>query len=189
VWERIHQQTCSKPIFLNYLMSSFGQNNYVLVFFLVFTSWNCHVVCRKLPEALLSERHEKWMAQHGKVYKDATEREKRFQIFKNNLQFIESFNAAGDKSFNLSINRFADLHNEEFKALLINGQKKEHSVWSPTETSFRYDSVTKIPATVDWRKKGAVTPIKDQGTCRKILFSTFVISIIFHWWSIKKFLI
>ncbi|WVZ01849.1 hypothetical protein V8G54_022655, partial [Vigna mungo] len=110
---------------------------------------------RRLPEALLSEKHEKWMAHHGRVYKDSVEREKRFQIFKNNLQVIESFNAAGDKPFNLSINRFADLHNEEFKALLINGQKKEHSIWTATETSFRYDSVTEIPATMDCRKRGS----------------------------------
>uniref|UniRef100_A0A0R0H4M2 Peptidase C1A papain C-terminal domain-containing protein n=1 Tax=Glycine max TaxID=3847 RepID=A0A0R0H4M2_SOYBN len=47
--------------------------------------------------------------------------EKRFQIFKNNVQFIESFNVAGDKPFNIRINQFPDLHDEEFKALLING--------------------------------------------------------------------
>jgi len=111
------------------------------------------------------------MTQYGKVYKDDAEKEKRLQIFKNNVQFIESFNAAGDKPFNLSINKFADLHNEEFKALLTNAQRKEGRVWSAAETSFKYDSVTKIPATMNWRKRGAVTPIKDQGTCRKILFS------------------
>ena len=159
-------------------MSSFSQNNYVLVLFLVFTLWTCYVMSRRLPEASSPERHEKWVIRYGKVYKDAAEKEKRFQIFKNNVQFIESFNAAGDKPFNLSINKFADLHNEEFKALLTNGQRKEkQSVWKATETSFRYDSVTKIPATVDWRKRGVVTPIKDQGTCRKILFSTFISSI------------
>jgi len=160
------------------MMSSFSQNNSILVLLLVFTLWTCHAVSRRLPEAFLSERHEKWMAQYGKVYKDAAEKDKRFQIFNNNLQFIESFNAAADKPFNLSINQFADLHTEEFKALLINGQKKERSVLTATETSFMYDSVTKIPATVDWRKRGAVTPIKDQGICRKILFS--ISSIIFY---------
>ncbi|CAJ1978782.1 unnamed protein product [Sphenostylis stenocarpa] len=119
------------------------------------------------------EKHEKWMAQYGKAYKDAAEKEKRFQIFKNNVQFIESFNAAGDKPFNLSINQFADLHNEEFKALLINGQKKARSMGTATVTSFKYDSVTQIPETMDWRKRGAVTPIKDQGTCRSCwAFST-----------------
>ncbi|CAJ1978780.1 unnamed protein product [Sphenostylis stenocarpa] len=146
-------------------MSSFSQNNYVLVLFLVFTVWTCEVMSRRLPEATSSERHEKWMAQYGKVYKDAAEKEKRFQIFKNNAQFIESFNAAEDKSFNLSINQFADLHNDEFKALFLNGQKKVHRVGTVIETSFRYENVTKVPASMDWRKRGAVTPIKNQGRC------------------------
>ncbi|RDY05171.1 Senescence-specific cysteine protease SAG39 [Mucuna pruriens] len=142
-------------------MSSFSQNHYILVLFLL-TAWTSHATSRRL---ITSERHEKWMTQYAKVYKDNTEKEKRFQIFKNNVQFIESFNAAGDKPFNLSINQFADLHNDEFKALLINGQKKAYRVGTVTETSFRYDTVTKIPATMDWRKRGAVTPIKDQGRC------------------------
>jgi len=82
------------------------------------------------------------MAQYGKVYEDAAEMEKRFQIFKNNVQFIESFNVAGDKPFNIRINQFPDLHDEEFKALLINGQRKVSGVETATEeTSFRYGSV------------------------------------------------
>ena len=125
-----------------------------------------HVMCRRLFEASTSERHEKWMAQYGKSYKDVAEKGKRFQIFKDNVEFIESFNAAGNTPFKLSINRFADLSDDEFKASL-NGQKKKHGLGTVTEleTSFRHDNVTAIPATMDWRKRGAVTPIKDQGKC------------------------
>ncbi|KAG5119214.1 hypothetical protein JHK82_033634 [Glycine max] len=104
----------------------------------------CGRQCRSKSrlEACTSERHEKWMAQYGKVYEDAAEMEKRFQIFKNNVQFIESFNVAGDKPFNIRINQFPDLHDEEFKALLINGQRKVSGVETATEeTSFRYGSV------------------------------------------------
>ncbi|GMI86763.1 senescence-associated gene 12 [Hibiscus trionum] len=32
-------------------------------------------------------------------------------------------------------------------------------------TTFIYENVTALPSTVDWTKKGAVTPIKDQGQC------------------------
>ncbi|KAK7262620.1 hypothetical protein RJT34_30195 [Clitoria ternatea] len=144
-------------------MSLISQNQYVSVLFLIIlTIWTSQAVSRRL---LSTERHEKWMVQYGKIYKDAAEKEKRFQIFKNNVEFIESFNAVGDKPFNLSINQFADLHNDEFKALLINGQKKVPNMGT-RETPFRYENVTDIPATMDWRKRGAVTPIKDQGSCR-----------------------
>jgi C1A family cysteine protease len=119
----------------------------------------------RVLEPLSSNKHEKWMAQFGKSYKDDAEKEKRFQIFNNNVEFIELFNAAGDKPFNLSINHFADLTNEEFKASL-NGKKKLHN--NGTEMrSFMYHNVTSVPATMDWRKRGAVTPIKHQGTCGK----------------------
>jgi C1A family cysteine protease len=35
-------------------------------------------------------------------------------------------------------------------------------------TSFKYENVTVVPATMDWRKKGVITPIKDQGQCGKL---------------------
>ncbi|KAE8691595.1 Vignain [Hibiscus syriacus] len=33
------------------------------------------------------------------------------------------------------------------------------------QTSFRYENVTSLPASIDWRKRGAVTPIKNQAQC------------------------
>ncbi|KAJ7948418.1 Senescence-specific cysteine protease [Quillaja saponaria] len=149
-------------------MSFIGQRQCVLaIFFLIFTVWTCEqVLSRKLNEASLSERHEQWMTKYGKVYSDAAEKEKRFDIFKNNVEFIESFNAAGNQAYKLSINKFADQTNQEFVASR-NGYKKLSGLRTATETttSFKYENVTAIPATIDWRKKGAVTPIKNQGQC------------------------
>ncbi|KAG2397054.1 hypothetical protein LR48_Vigan08g086400 [Vigna angularis] len=119
------------------------------------------VMSRKLHETSLREGHEQWMVRYGRVYEDAAEKEKRFQIFKDNVEFIESSNAAGNKPYQLGVNHFADLTLEEFKAL-------RKGLKSPREfstTPFKYEHVTAIPQAVDWRTEGAVTPVKDQGDC------------------------
>ncbi|KAA8524261.1 hypothetical protein F0562_010684 [Nyssa sinensis] len=121
-----------------------------------------HASSRSLHEASMYERHQQWMARYGRVYKDADEMEKRFTIFKENVEHIESFNKAMNKPYKLGVNEFADLTNEEFIA--SRNRFKSH-VCSPATTSFKYENVTTVPSTMDWRKKGAVTPIKDQGQC------------------------
>jgi C1A family cysteine protease len=94
------------------------------------------------------------------VYKDAAEKEHRFRIFKDNVEYIDSVNRAGDHKYRLGINQFTDLTNEEFKAR--NGFKPKPRT---ATTTFRYADVSAAPASMDWRTKGAVTPIKDQGQC------------------------
>ncbi|KAF8783554.1 hypothetical protein HU200_000541 [Digitaria exilis] len=94
-------------------------------------------------DSAMVARHEQWMAQYSRVYKDATEKAQRFEVFKANVKFIESFNAAENRKFWLGVNQFADLTNEEFRA-------------TKTNKGFKPSSV---------KDQGAVTPIKDQGQC------------------------
>ena len=118
---------------------------------------------RTLQESSMKERHEQWMLQYGKVYKDIQEKEKHFNIFKLNVEYIEGFNSAGTKPYKLGINQFADLTNEEFSS---RNRFKGHMCSSITRTSsFKYENVTDLPSSVDWRQQGAVTPIKNQGQC------------------------
>ncbi|KAI9093170.1 hypothetical protein K1719_027184 [Acacia pycnantha] len=119
---------------------------------------------RTLQDASMQERHEEWMARYGKVYEDPQEKEKRLNIFKQNVEYIESSNSAGTKPYKLDINQFADLTNEEFTA--SRNRFKGHMCPSIERTpSFKYGNVTDVPSSVDWRKQGAVTPIKNQGNC------------------------
>ena len=110
-------------------------------------------------------KHERWMAQYNRVYMNDVEKAQRFEVFKANVKFIESFNAAGNRKFWLGINQFADLTNAEFRATKTNKGFKPSPVKVPT--GFRYENVSidALPASIDWRTKGAVTPIKDQGQC------------------------
>ena len=129
---------------------------------LVLAMWASQAHCRPLNEVSTLERHEQWMARYGRTYKDDTEKETRFQIFNKNVEFIESFNKAGKNPYKLGLNEFADQTNEEFRASR-NGYKRSSNV--PRSTLFNYENVTAVPSSLDWRKKGAVTPVKDQGQC------------------------
>ena len=121
---------------------------------------------RELGDAAMVERHEQWMVKYNRAYKDDTEKAQRFEVFKANIAFIESFNA-GNHKFWLGVNQFTDLTNDEFRASKTNKGLKRSS--SRAQTGFRYNNVSTdaLPAAVDWRTKGAVTPIKDQGQCGK----------------------
>ncbi|KAF7103022.1 hypothetical protein CFC21_104061 [Triticum aestivum] len=105
-----------------------------------------------------------FLCSSASVYKDAVEKAHRFDVFKANVRFIESFNAEKQK-FYLGVNQFTDLTNEDFKATKANKGYKPRFKRVPT--GFRYENVSldALLTTIDWRTIGAVTPIKDQGQC------------------------
>ncbi|CAL5342719.1 unnamed protein product [Camellia sinensis] len=145
-------------------MDSKNQQLYRSIFFallFILGTLASQAASRSLQEESMYERHEQWMTSFGRVYKDTAEKEERFKIFKANVEMIDSFNKASNKPYKLGVNQFADLTNEEFK---LRNRFKSH-VCTVAKRLFKYENVTAVPATMDWRKKGAVTPVKDQGQC------------------------
>ncbi|KAJ8761791.1 hypothetical protein K2173_004603 [Erythroxylum novogranatense] len=98
---------------------------------------------------------------------DLGEKEKRFEIFKDNLRFIDEHNSV-EWSYRVGLNRFADLTNEEYRARYL-GTRMEmrNRTLGSRGPSMRYLHAVgdELPAEVDWRAKGAVVPVKDQGQC------------------------
>ncbi|RWR83321.1 senescence-specific cysteine protease SAG39-like protein [Cinnamomum micranthum f. kanehirae] len=132
--------------------------------FFILAFWAYQGLGRKILEtSSMSQIHEQWMAKYGRVYKDVAEKEQRFKIFKDNVEFIENFNNAGDRPYKLSINEFADQTNEEFRANHNGYRRPSHASVKPTP--FMYQNVTQVPPTKDWRNEGAVTDVKHQQTC------------------------
>ncbi|KAF8029332.1 hypothetical protein BT93_E1887 [Corymbia citriodora subsp. variegata] len=123
-------------------------------------------LCRPLEEEHLLKQHEEWMAIHGRVYKDAADRAKRYEIFKENVKRINAFNNGKDVGYKLAVNKFTDLTNEEFRASHTGYKRRPTGVLSfGGAKPFQYANFTAIPAALDWRTKKAVTPVKDQGGC------------------------
>lgn len=90
-------------------------------------------------------------------YESLEELETRFSIFKQNLATIHSHNEL--HSFKLAVNQFADLTLEEFRARM--GLNRVQSYQCKPFSNVQYA----VPDSIDWREKGAVTPVKDQGQC------------------------
>ncbi|KAL5841483.1 hypothetical protein ACOSQ3_012086 [Xanthoceras sorbifolium] len=145
------------------MASIFLEKKLLFTVVLVLGIWVSQSWSRSLYEATMNEKHEIWMTRHGRVYKDSAEKEKRFKIFKDNVEYIESVNRAENRAYKLGINKFTDQTNEEFQASR-NGYKRIFNSRSSHTTSFKYENVT-APTSMDWRKNGAVTAIKDQGQC------------------------
>jgi cathepsin L len=105
---------------------------------------------------------------HSKVYADSNEEQKRKLIFADNLKFIEMHNylyATGKKSYTVGINKFADLENAEF-VKIYNGLKAKVNTTAGNRMTYMSPNVPfTLPDSVDWRKQGYVTPVKDQGQC------------------------
>ncbi|XP_072993892.1 senescence-specific cysteine protease SAG39-like [Typha latifolia] len=109
----------------------------------------------------MKARHEQWMAQYKRVYTNAEEKQRRFRVFQSNVEYIESSNNKPGQSYNLTVNQFADLTNEEF--MVTHGGLKVTNA-SRQPTSFMYANFS-APPRVDWRLRGAVTEVKNQGSC------------------------
>ncbi|XP_039014599.1 cysteine protease XCP1-like [Hibiscus syriacus] len=113
-------------------------------------------------ESLL-ELFESWLSKHGKIYESIEEKLLRFEVFKDNLMHIDRRNKE-ISSYWLGLNEFADLSHEEFKSKYL-GLKSQVFRKKQSPTDFTYRDVVDLPKSVDWRKKGAVTPVKNQGSC------------------------
>lgn len=99
----------------------------------------------------------------SKVYSSAEEHAMRRTVFYNNLKTVARMNAeakaAGhDQVYNVTI--FMDLSPEEFAATHLNYNHKTDGDIAVADFS-NVEPMT----TINWREKGVITPVKNQGQC------------------------
>ncbi|XP_047495305.1 procathepsin L-like isoform X1 [Penaeus chinensis] len=123
------------------------------------------VVAAAVASPSLRQQWHNFKAEHGRHYASPQEERYRLSVFEQNQQFIDDHNARfenGEVTFTLQMNQFGDMTSEEFTATM-NGFLN-----TPTRRPagiLRADDDETLPEKVDWRTKGAVTPVKDQKQC------------------------
>ena len=108
----------------------------------------------------IATQFEQWRKLHNRKYASPREQLYRLKVFtKNLLNIIKRKQTA---EFKVGINRFADMTPEEFRAKYTTGNsfKNAKRTGTPAKITYLTAQQLKDTPTVDWRTKGAVTPIK-----------------------------
>ncbi|EDL93851.1 rCG24202 [Rattus norvegicus] len=123
----------------------------------------------------LDVQWQEWKMKYEKLYSPEEELLKRV-VWEENVKKIELHNrenSLGKNTYIMEINNFADLTDEEFKDMItgitlpINNTMK--SLWkralgSPFPNSWYWRDA--LPKSIDWRKEGYVTRVREQGKCK-----------------------
>jgi len=97
----------------------------------------------------------------NKHYKTAEEYKLRQKNFLESLEHIENLNSHS-KGAKYGVTKFSDMTPDEFKETIL----MKPFVPSVNQTNILAPKPNlQLPASLDWRNKGAVTAVKDQGQC------------------------
>jgi len=135
-----------------------------LILFCLIAYVNCVALSYK---DIIVEEWEAFKIKHGKSYTDKSEENFRIKIFMENKHLIAKHNqraSNGLKSYSLAMNQFGDLLHHEFTSMM-NGYKMDYKINSSNGSTYLSPANVMVPSSVDWRTKGYVTPVKNQGQC------------------------
>jgi len=107
---------------------------------------------------------QKFMQTYNRVYATQSETQGRFLIFKDNLRLIEERNNDGGMDVH-GINHFTDIHPAEFRAKYLGTHINVDANKEKYLKTFNETELVTAPTAIDWRTKGAITPVKNQGQC------------------------
>ena len=101
---------------------------------------------------------ESWKIEHGVTYASMFESAYRERIFLENLAKVELHNSQKFHTYQMGINQFSALTQEEFVAMNLGLIAPESEIEIEQVDNFR-------GADVDWTTKDSVTAVKNQGQC------------------------
>lgn len=130
-------------------------------------------LCAASPVPHLSEQSTRdhfsreftaWQYLHGVGLDwDDAEWARRLEIYAAADRYIEAHNA-GNSSFKLAHNQFSHLTHEEWKATYLRYKRPAKDLSVPRTTLVEADPLS-LASSIDWVEEGAVTAVKNQGSC------------------------
>ena len=103
----------------------------------------------------------KFIGDHSKSYATKSEFEFRFAIFSKKVAEHKVWNEDKNNTSTVGVNFLTDSTDEEYKAML--GYKQSTDLTEKTVEQF--DEAVLADGPIDWRSKGGVTHVKNQGQC------------------------
>jgi len=128
--------------------------------------------------AHVNEMFTKWTQEHNKVYSTPNEHFFRLGVFFANYLKVKALQQT--ESYEVAINAFADMTPAEFKAKFLGFRMTDR----PRNVVLT-QSITANPPAVDWRTKGIVNDVKDQGQCGSCWAFSTVAAIEGKWAQVK----
>jgi len=122
-------------------------------------------VLASVPNDEYGQAFNQFEKSHQKLYKNEQERESRFNVFKDNYIYVAAENAKGTNTYALGVNDFSDLTKEEFAFTHFGYVKSTQLFGGVKHLGVHEYKGEALPKSVDWRHKGAVTPVKNQASC------------------------
>ncbi len=110
--------------------------------------------------------YERWRAVYASSSSssgDLADKVSRFEVFKENARYIHESNKKEGMTYKLGLNQFSDMTMEEFTAKYTGAKPGPRISGSEPLPAVGDDCC--VPKSWDWRNYGAVTPVKDQGSC------------------------
>jgi KDEL-tailed cysteine endopeptidase len=112
------------------------------------------------PISALEQSFIQHMQEHGLTYATKEEYAFRFGIFEQKEKENIEINSNPENTFTVGHNQFSTWTHDEYKVLL--GYRGPQNLTEEEATILPEDN---LEASVDWRSKGAVNPVKNQGRC------------------------
>ncbi|KAG5573461.1 hypothetical protein H5410_063227 [Solanum commersonii] len=111
--------------------------------------------------------YESWLIEHEKLYNALGEKDNSFQIFKDNLKYIDERDSVLNQSYKLGLTKFTDLTNQEYKLIYLGAKSSGDRRKLSKNKNDRYLPKVgdNLPETVDLRKKSVIVDVKDEGDC------------------------